>query len=286
MNLFQALILSVVEGFTEFLPISSTGHLILVGDLLKIIQTDFVKTFEISIQLGAILAVVYLYWKKLTINIELWKKIIAAFIPSAVVGFIFYSFIKDILIGNSTVVLVSLFLGGLALILLEKLHKEKTNDQKFESISYKNALIIGPDVESYKWAEKTAEIIGCESAILKKDRISARKVKVSFNKRIDTKKSKALFVSSKIPKEFFLDIKNKNIVIVDDIISTGHTLLETIKLLKKTGAKKITCICVHGIFAENGLKKLRRTGAKIISCNTIPNPVAKIDVSEIIAKAI
>ena len=150
----------------------------------------------------------------------------------------------------------------------------------------KNALIIGPDVESYKWAEKTAEIIGCESAILKKDRISARKVKVSFNKRIDTKKSKALFVSSKIPKEFFLDIKNKNIVIVDDIISTGHTLLETIKLLKKTGAKKITCICVHGIFAENGLKKLRRTGAKIISCNTIPNPVAKIDVSEIIAKAI
>ncbi|MBI4157814.1 undecaprenyl-diphosphate phosphatase, partial [Candidatus Woesebacteria bacterium] len=143
MNLFQALILSVVEGFTEFLPISSTGHLILVGDLLKIIQTDFVKTFEISIQLGAILAVVYLYWKKLTINIELWKKIIAAFIPSAVVGFIFYSFIKNILIGNSTVVLVSLFLGGLALIFLEKVHKEKTNEQKFESISYKNALIIG-----------------------------------------------------------------------------------------------------------------------------------------------
>src|SRR3989338_2927793 len=130
----------------------------------------------------------------------------------------------------------------------------------------KNALIIGPDVESYKWAEKTADMIDCESAILKKDRISSRKVKVSFNKKIS--------------------INSKTIVIVDDIISTGHTLLETIKLLKKTGAKKITCICVHGIFAENALNKLRKTGAKIISCNTIPNPAARIDVSEIISDAV
>ena len=143
MDILQAIILSVVEGFTEFLPISSTGHLILASDLLKIVQTDFVKTFEISIQLGAILAVVFLYWKTLTANLKLWKKIVAAFIPSAVVGFIFYPFIKDILIGNTSVVLASLLLGGFALIVLEKYHKETKTSGKLENISYKNALIIG-----------------------------------------------------------------------------------------------------------------------------------------------
>lgn len=143
MDLIQAIILSVVEGFTEFLPISSTGHLILASDLLKIPQTNFVKTFEISIQLGAILAIVFLYWKTLTTNFNLWKKIIVAFIPSAGLGFILYPFIKNILIGNSLVVLVALFLGGVALIVLEKFHKEKGGSYKLEELSYKNALIIG-----------------------------------------------------------------------------------------------------------------------------------------------
>lgn len=169
-----------------------------------------------------------------------------------------------------------------AIIMDPHLHREKTLKHIFKITSkkltansliadyikkhVKNALIVGPDVESYRWAEKTAQLIGCESAILKKERDGPRNVKVSFNKKTG--------------------IKNKNIVLVDDIISTGHTLLETIKLLKKLGAEKITCICVHGIFAENALDKLRKTGAKIISCNTIPNPVAKIDVSGIIAKSI
>lgn len=143
MDFVHALILSVVEGFTEFLPISSTGHLILASDLLKITQTDFVKTFEIAIQLGAILAVVYLYWKRLISSILLWKKIIVAFIPAAGVGFFLYSFIKDILLGNTLVVLAALFLGGLALIFLEKYHKEKGTSEKLENISYRNALIIG-----------------------------------------------------------------------------------------------------------------------------------------------
>src|SRR3989344_2660742 len=95
MDFFQAAILSIVEGFTEFLPISSTGHLVLISDILKIVQTDFVKTFEIAIQLGAILAVVFLYWKTLTTNFKLWKKILTAFIPAAIIGFFFYSLIKD-----------------------------------------------------------------------------------------------------------------------------------------------------------------------------------------------
>lgn len=143
MSTLQAFLLSIVEGFTEFLPISSTGHLILASDLLKIVQTDFVKTFEITIQLGAILAIVFLYWKTLTRNFMLWKKIIVAFVPAAGVGFFLYHFIKEALIGNTLVVLTSLLLGGLALLVLEKYHKETSTPSKLESISYKNALIIG-----------------------------------------------------------------------------------------------------------------------------------------------
>lgn len=144
MGLLQTVILSVIEGLTEFLPISSTGHLILVSDLLKIVQTDFVKTFEIVIQLGAILAVVILYWKPLARNFLLWKKIITAFLPAAGVGFFFYPFIKNVLIGNTVVVSLSLLFGGLGLILLEKYHNEEKGDsQKLENMTYKNALIIG-----------------------------------------------------------------------------------------------------------------------------------------------
>lgn len=89
MNLIQSIIISVVEGLTEFLPISSTGHLILTADLMQIFQSDFVKSFEIFIQLGAIMAIIFLYWKRLVIDINIWKKIIVAFIPTAIVGFFF-----------------------------------------------------------------------------------------------------------------------------------------------------------------------------------------------------
>ena len=88
MSFLQAVIISIVEGITEFLPISSTGHMILTADLLKVPSGGFTSTFEISIQLGAILAVVFLYWKKLLAGFEIWKKIILAFLPSAVLGFI------------------------------------------------------------------------------------------------------------------------------------------------------------------------------------------------------
>ena len=124
MNLFQALLLSIVEGITEFLPISSTGHLILVSNLLKIPQTEFVKSFEIVIQLGAILAVVAIYFRKIITNLDakLWKNIIVAFLPSAIFGLIFYKYIKLYLIGNSTVVIWSLLIGGIVMLLFEKSH--------------------------------------------------------------------------------------------------------------------------------------------------------------------
>ncbi len=143
MSYFQAVIIAIVEGITEFLPISSTGHMILTADLLKISKSDFLSTFEISIQLGAILAVIFLYWKKLLSGMEIWKKIIIAFLPSAIFGFIFYPFIKEMLSGN-TVVFWSLFFGGIFLIIFELWHKEKDTDiSEIENISYKQSLIVG-----------------------------------------------------------------------------------------------------------------------------------------------
>jgi ribose-phosphate pyrophosphokinase len=128
------------------------------------------------------------------------------------------------------------------------------------------AVIIGPDWESYKWAEKIGERIGYEYHILHKKRWSSRKVKVFFRKGVV--------------------LKGKKVVIVDDIISSGHTVMETIRSLKAMGIANIVVICVHGIFAENALQRLQRTGARIISCNTIPSSVSKIDVSKPLADAL
>ena len=145
MNLIQTAILSIVEGITEFLPISSTGHLILVSKLLNLPQTEFVKSFEIIIQLGAIMAVVVLYFKKLIDNKKLFPKVLTAFIPSAIIGFVLYKFIKQYLIGNPQIVLISLFIGGILLIILEKiLVKIKIkNYLEIEELGLKSCLLIG-----------------------------------------------------------------------------------------------------------------------------------------------
>ena len=143
MNLIQVLILSFVEGFTEFLPVSSTGHLILTAHALGITQTGFVKSFEIIIQLGAILAVVIIYWKTL-LNKKIWPQILIAFIPSAVVGFILYKFIKEVLIGNSAVTVLALLIGGIAFILIELWHRNKKYEGGgIEQISHNKAFVIG-----------------------------------------------------------------------------------------------------------------------------------------------
>lgn len=145
MTLIQTLILGVVEGITEFLPVSSTGHLILTSRLLDMPDSDFVKSFEIAIQLGAILSVVVLYWKKVWANKDIWKTVALAFLPTAILGFIFYKLIKTYLLSSSLVVLWSLFLGGVALILFELWYKRKTRNpgEKLQAISPKRAVAIG-----------------------------------------------------------------------------------------------------------------------------------------------
>ncbi len=144
MSLFQTLILSIVEGITEFLPISSTGHLILASKLLNIPQTEFVKSFEIIIQLGAILAIVVIYFSKLLRNFVLLKNTLIAFLPSIVFGLLFYDYIKQYLIGNSMVVVCSLLIGGIVMLLFEKFYHSK--DQKLRSssaITTNSYLVIG-----------------------------------------------------------------------------------------------------------------------------------------------
>jgi undecaprenyl-diphosphatase len=125
MDILQALILSAVEGISEFLPISSTGHMILAADILKIAQSSFVKDFEIIIQLGAILAIVVLYWNSLFKSIDVWKRIIVAFIPTGIIGLLLFKAVKNYLLGNLYVTLVSLLVGGIILIILELIYKEK-----------------------------------------------------------------------------------------------------------------------------------------------------------------
>lgn len=150
MNLLNTIILSIVQGLTEFLPVSSTGHLILTSHLLGLPEEEFVKSFEISIQLGSIFAIVFLYFKRFTgigdsgkPPVLLWTKILTAFIPTGILGFFFYKVIKKYLLANPYVVVISLAVGGIALILLELFHSEKSNVEEPEEVSYIRAFFIG-----------------------------------------------------------------------------------------------------------------------------------------------
>ena len=144
MSWLQAVILGLVEGVTEFLPISSTGHLILVSQLLPIAETDFVKTFTIFIQLGAIMAVVVMYARSWLFKWEIIKKLFVAFLPTAAIGLIFYHLVKTYLLGNSVVVVGALLLGGAALIVFEYFYREPLNaTDDLSKISYRQAFIIG-----------------------------------------------------------------------------------------------------------------------------------------------
>lgn len=133
--------------------------------------------------------------------------------------------------------------------------------------THPKAIIIGPDWESSQWAKAIADRIGQESIILSKKRYTATKVRTIIHA---------------VPAHF----KGRDVVIVDDIISTGNTMLEPIRQLKKFGARKITCICVHGVFTTNALQRLTKAGAGVISTNTIQNPVSRIDIAPLIADAL
>lgn len=142
MTIVQALLLSAVEGLTEFFPISSTGHLILASRLLQLPPNNFVKTFTIAIQSGAILAVIVLYGQKL-LRRALWNRLLIAFLPTALIGLFFYPLIKQALLNSTVITLASLFLGGLFLIVFERFYSPRSLALPLENLSYRSAFLIG-----------------------------------------------------------------------------------------------------------------------------------------------
>lgn len=143
MTIFDAIILGTLEGLTEFLPISSTGHLIMASHLLGLEQTNAHKTFEVAIQLGSILAVLFLFAKRLLVDKILWLKIIIAFLPTAVFGFLFYKTIKA-LFGIETVAIM-LVVGGIIFLIIEYFRRnhDDSKDKTIDDLSIKEALTIG-----------------------------------------------------------------------------------------------------------------------------------------------
>lgn len=143
MNVFNAIILAIIEGLTEFLPISSTGHMILASSAMGIHEDEFVKTFEICIQLGAILAIALMYMQRFFKSIAIYLKLLVAFLPTAIIGFLAYDIIKQYLF-NAVVVSVSLIIGGIILIWIDTFIKNKSSEVKeLDLIPYKNAFNIG-----------------------------------------------------------------------------------------------------------------------------------------------
>ena len=142
MSLLHALILGLVEGITEFLPVSSTAHLILAGHALRLADSEFLKSFEIIIQLGAILSVVVLYWNKFW-HWDVLKKLVVAVIPTGIIGLTVYKALKAYLLGNVVVVLCALVVGGIALIIFERFPKRDVEEIDFGEITYGKALLIG-----------------------------------------------------------------------------------------------------------------------------------------------
>jgi undecaprenyl-diphosphatase len=139
MHIFQAIIIAIVEGITEFLPVSSTGHMIITQKLLGIEPDAFVKLFTVNIQFGAILSVIILYWKRFFQSFDFYVKLFVAFLPAAFLGFLFSGYI-DRMLESVLVVAISLVLGGVILLFVDSWFNEPSEDQK---ISFPKAFIIG-----------------------------------------------------------------------------------------------------------------------------------------------
>lgn len=139
---FDAVVLGIVEGLTEFLPVSSTGHLILASELLHLPQSDSHKVFEVAIQLGAILAVACLYRRRLTLRSNLLVKLAVGFFPTGTIGFLLYKAVKHLF--DPSVVSVSLIVGGIAFLVVERYlkdHRPATLD--VADVSYRTAFTVG-----------------------------------------------------------------------------------------------------------------------------------------------
>lgn len=147
MNTIEAIILAIIEGITEYLPVSSTGHMIIASSFMKIASDDFTKLFTIVIQLGAILSVVVLYWKRFFQSLDFYFKLLVAFIPAVVLGLLLNDVIDELL-ESPVVVAITLILGGFLLLKVDDWFKanevyDEANPEAHTKISYATALKIG-----------------------------------------------------------------------------------------------------------------------------------------------
>lgn len=141
MTIIQAIILAIIEGITEFLPVSSTGHMIIGSTIMGIQQDEFVKLFTVAIQFGTILSVVALYWKRFFQSFDFYLKLLAGFIPAVIAGLFFKDYI-DMLLENVVVVGVMLFLGGIVFLFIDRLAPSAEEGTQ-QPMSYKQAATIG-----------------------------------------------------------------------------------------------------------------------------------------------
>ena len=142
MTVLEALFLGIIEGITEFLPISSTAHLRLAGLVLGHGDSEFAKSFDIIIQFGAILSVVVLYWGKFW-KWDVLKKLTVAFLPTGIIGLTVYRVLKEYLLESVPVILLALVIGGVALIVFDRSKRPPGEEIDFSEITYRRALLIG-----------------------------------------------------------------------------------------------------------------------------------------------
>lgn len=145
MDILHTIILGIVEGITEFLPISSTFHLIWTSRIFGIAESDFVKLFNVFIQSGAILAVVFLYWKEILTNRQLFTKLVISFVPTAIVGLTFYDMIKGVFFESELGTTIIFILVGFIFLLVEYLIAKKIlfPKQDIKNLTYRQALLVG-----------------------------------------------------------------------------------------------------------------------------------------------
>ena len=139
MSLLETIIISIVEGLTEFLPVSSTGHMIITQALLGVESTEFVKAFTVNIQFGAILSVIVLYWKRFFQSWDFYFKLLIALLPAAIIGLLFIDYI-DALLESVLVVAIMLVIGGVFMLFVDKWFNKTTVSQE---MGWKRALKIG-----------------------------------------------------------------------------------------------------------------------------------------------
>lgn len=143
MSTWHAILLSIVEGFTEYLPISSTGHIILTSAFLGIESDTFVKNFTVIVQFGAIMSVLIVYWRRFLQSFDFYKKLIVGFLPAAVIGLLVKNHI-DAVLGNVEVVAWALIIGGIVLVFIDRYVEKKAQSQApVQDVSFRHSMVIG-----------------------------------------------------------------------------------------------------------------------------------------------